>query len=185
MLLQDSRRQTRTDASGSIVLLNEQDRAAWNRTAIEQGVAVLETALRNGAGRSRYGVEASIAALHATAPTPEDTDWPQIVALYEVLARLTPSPVIDLNAAVAVSMVNGPEAALHILAHIEREGHLRNYHLLPATQAHMFEKLERWQEARRYYLRALELVQNEAERRFLEQRIEEVHVHLVPDVNPL
>ncbi len=174
MMLHDSRRQTRTDADGGIVLLESQDRARWNTASIEEGVKILETSLRKGAGRSRYGVEASIAALHATAARPEDTDWPQIVALYEVLARIAPSPVIDLNAAVAVSMVEGPEAGLQILEHLEQHGQLRDYHLLPAAQARLNEQLQRWPEAAECYRRALSLVQNEPERRFLEQRLAEV-----------
>jgi RNA polymerase sigma-70 factor (ECF subfamily) len=174
MLLHDSRRQTRTDADGNIVLLEDQDRNKWNVVNIEEGVALLESALRRGAGRSRYGVEASIAALHATSASPEDTDWPQIAALYEVLARIAPSPVVDLNAAVAVSMVEGPEAGLRMLEHLDRHGHLRDYHLLPATQARLNEKLERWPEAAACYRRAISLVQNEPERRFLEERLAEV-----------
>lgn len=177
MLLHDSRRQTRTDAEGGIVLLENQDRAGWNAARIEEGIQLLETSLRKGAGRSRYGVEASIAALHATAARPEDTDWPQIVALYEVLARIAPSPVIDLNAAVAVSMVEGPEAGLQILEHLERHGQLRDYHLLPAAQARLNEQLKRWPEAAECYRRALSLVQNEPERRFLAQRLAEVSSH--------
>ena len=171
MLLHDSRRETRTDAWGNIVLLNHQDRAHWNEEEIQEGVDLLEEALRAGAGRSRYGVEAAIAALHSTAQTPEETDWPQIVALYEVLARVAPSPVVDLNAAVAVSMVDGPEAALRMLGHLEEHGHLSNYHLLPATQAQMLEKMERWTEACKYYERAISLTRNEAERRFLKQKL--------------
>ncbi len=171
MLFHDSRRQTRTDTEGNIVLLPSQDRGAWNQLEIDEGLDLLETALRDGGGRSRYGVEASIAALHATARRPEDTDWPQIVALYEILSRFAPSPVVDLNAAVAVSMVDGPDAALERLAHLARQGHLGNYHLLPATQAQMLEKLNRWPEACEHYRRAIALVQNEAERRFLERRL--------------
>jgi RNA polymerase sigma-70 factor (ECF subfamily) len=171
MLLHDSRRQTRTDAQGNMVLLGNQDRASWNEASIAEGISLLEAALRAGAGRSRYGIEGSIAALHATAPRPEDTDWPQIAALYEVLSRIAPSPVVDLNAAVAVSMVEGPEAGLRMLEHLEGHGHMRTYHLLPATQARLLEELGRHEAASEYYHRALSLVQNEAERRFLEQRL--------------
>ncbi len=174
MLFHDSRRQTRTDAEGNIVLLEYQDRGCWNKVAIEEGLALLETSLRGGSGRTRYGVEASIAALHASAASPEATDWPQIVALYEVLARIAPSPVVDLNAAVAVSMVEGPEAGLRILDRLDGNGHLRDYHLLPAAQARLNEKLNRWLEAADYYRRAISLARNEPERRFLAQRLTEV-----------
>jgi RNA polymerase sigma-70 factor (ECF subfamily) len=175
MLLHDSRRQTRTDAQGNIVLLEEQDRSRWNAASIEEGVALLEAALQKGAGRSRYGVEASIAALHATAARVEDTDWPQIAALYEVLSRIAPSPVVDLNAAVAVSMVEGPEAGLRKLEPLDEP--LRDYHLLPATKARLNEKLERWAEAAEHYRSAISLVTNEPERRFLEQRLAEVSTY--------
>jgi RNA polymerase sigma-70 factor (ECF subfamily) len=177
MLLHDSRRQTRTDDRGNIVLLENQDRASWNEAAIEEGIALLETALRNGAGRSRYGVEASIAALHASARRPEDTDWPQIVALYGVLSRIAPSPVVDLNAAVAVSMVDGAEAGLKMLEHLDQQGNLRNYYLLASTQGRLSADLARWEDAAEFYRRAISLVQNEAERRFLEQRLAEVSTY--------
>ncbi|HWE51495.1 MAG TPA: RNA polymerase sigma factor [Bryobacteraceae bacterium] len=174
MLFHDSRRHTRTDAEGNIVLLEEQDRSRWNTAAIGEGTGFLEAALRRGAGRSRYGLEACIASLHATAARPEDTDWQQIAALYEVLARVAPSPVVELNAAVAVSQIEGPEAGLRLLEHLEANGHLRDYHLLPAAQARLNEKLGRWREAAECYRRALNLVSNEPERRFLEQRLAEV-----------
>jgi RNA polymerase sigma-70 factor (ECF subfamily) len=173
MLLHDSRRDARTDGAGDLILLEEQDRGRWNEDHIREGLALVETALREGAGRSRYGLEASIAALHARARCAADVDWPQIVELYGMLARLHPSPVVELNRAVAVSMVDGPEAGLQMLDRIERQESLREYHLLPAARARLFQWLGRWEEASAAYRRAIALAGNDPERRFLERQLAE------------
>jgi RNA polymerase sigma-70 factor (ECF subfamily) len=174
MLLHDSRREARTDGAGDVVSLEQQDRSRWNEAYIREGLALVEAALREGAGRSRYGLEASIAALHARAKRAEDVDWRQISELYWLLARLHPSPVIELNRAVAVSMVDGPEAGLRMLDQIERQGSLRDYHLLPAARARLLHRLGRWEEASAGYRRAIALAGNDPERRFLERQLAEV-----------
>jgi RNA polymerase sigma-70 factor (ECF subfamily) len=174
MLLHDSRREARTDADDQFVLLRHQDRSRWNQAQMQEGLALIEKALRDGAGRSRYGLEASIAAVHASAKRYEDTDWRQIAALYSLLAHIAPSPVVDLNRAVAVSMVEGPEMGLRLLARLEDAGDLSQYHLLPAAQAYMFRALERWEDASRAYRRAIELARHETERRLLDKLLADV-----------
>ena len=176
MLFHDSRRAARTDQQGGLVLLEDQNRELWNRAHIREGVKLLDSSLRRGAGASRYGVEASIAALHATAARPEETDWRQILALYGVLGRVAPSPVVALNEAVAVAMVEGADAGLARLAALERDGELRSYHLLPAAQAGLLGKLGRWGEASGYYRQAIALVRNDAERAFLEGRLADASI---------
>jgi RNA polymerase sigma-70 factor (ECF subfamily) len=171
MLFHDSRRNARTDAQGDIVLLEDQDRQRWNRPAIEEGVEMLQRALTLSAGQSRYIVEAQIAAIHATSARPQDTDWARIAALYEVLKRVAPSPVVELNEAVAIAMLRGPEAGLDRLAELERSGRLDHYRFLPAAQARLLEKLERWPEAASQFERALDLARNAPERRFLSARL--------------
>jgi RNA polymerase sigma-70 factor (ECF subfamily) len=170
MLLHDSRRGARTGESDELVLLEHQDRTKWNRAQIKEGLALIETALRGGAGRSRYGLEASIAGVHASAAGYEDTDWEEIAALYLLLSRVAPSPVVDLNHAVAVSMVNGPEAGLRMIAELEESGELRHYHLLPAAQAWLWKKLGRLELASEAYGRAASLARNDVERQFLEHQ---------------
>lgn len=177
MLLHDSRRHARAGEKDELVLLEQQDRAKWNRAQIDEGLTLVEAALRGGAGRSRYGLEASIAAVHASAPRYEDTDWDQIVALYSLLARVAPSPVVDLNRAVAISMVSGPAEGLCILAELEHSGHLRHYHLLPSAQAYMLSRLERWQESAEAYRKAIILARTGPERAFLERRLAEAETH--------
>jgi len=176
MLFHDSRRNARTDSEGDIVLLEDQDRALWNHAAIQEGVellaGVLHDALRNGTAGSRYSIEAQIASIHATSATPQDTNWPRIAALYAELRELAPSPVVELNEAVAIAMAEGPEAGLERLAALERSGQLANYHLLPAAQARLLDQLERWPEAIDHYTRALALARNEPERRFLNARLD-------------
>jgi RNA polymerase sigma-70 factor (ECF subfamily) len=167
MLLHDSRRHARVDGEGNIVLLERQDRAAWNRDQIDEGIVLLENSLRMGGGRCRYALEAAIAALHAQAPSHDRTDWRQIAALYERLMQLYPSPVIQLNQAVAVAMAEGPERGLRMLEAIESAGTLCGYHLLPAAQADLLRRLGRSEEAAAYYAQAIELAGNEPERRFL------------------
>ncbi|MCI3279325.1 RNA polymerase sigma factor [Streptomyces cylindrosporus] len=172
LLLHDARRHTRVDAAGDLVTLEDQDRTAWDRAEIAEGTALLETALRRGRP-GPYQIQAAIAACHATAPTAEETDWADIAGLYGELARFVPSAVVRLNRTVAVGMADGPEAGLALLAELEQEGDLTDYHLLPATRADLLRRAGRAEEAAKAYERALELVENEAERRFLEKRLAE------------
>jgi RNA polymerase sigma-70 factor (ECF subfamily) len=174
MLFHDSRRDTRTDGAGNIVLLEDQDRSRWNRLAIQEGIELLGAVLRNGAIGSRYGIEARIASIHATSARPEDTDWPRIATLYGELKRIAPSPVVELNEAVAIAMAEGPLAGLERLAALEGSGRLDGYHLLPAAQARLLEKLGKRQNAIEHYRRALALARNEPERRFLMARLDGV-----------
>ncbi len=169
MLLHDARRATRTDDDGAIVLLEDQDRSRWDRTKIAEGAALVEQGLHGGRP-GVYAVQAAIAALHALAPSARDTDWPQIAALYSVLVALHPSPVVELNRAVAIAMADGPEHGLALLDTI----HLPGYHLLPAVRADLLRRLGRRAEAAAAYRQALEWVTNEAERQFLERRLHEV-----------
>jgi RNA polymerase sigma-70 factor, ECF subfamily len=175
MLLHDSRRQTRLDGSGDIVLLEDQDRALWDRAQIEEGATMAEAALRAGARPpGRYALQAAIAAVHAQAPTAAATDWAQIVALYGALARAHPSPVVELNRAVAVAMSGDVEGGLAMVEEIDRQDGLVGYHLLPAARAELLRRLGRRVEAAESYRRALALVSNEAERRHLEKRLKEI-----------
>jgi RNA polymerase sigma-70 factor (ECF subfamily) len=175
MLLHDSRRETRLDASGDLVPLEDQDRARWNRAQIDEGAALVEAALSEG-GRppGPYALQAAIAALHAQADTPADTDWDQIAALYGVLARVHPTPVVELNRAVAVAMASGLEQGLPLLDALSRAGGLSGYHLLPAARAELLRRLGRHAEAAQSYRQALALVGNETERKHLEKRLREV-----------
>ncbi|MFG2474968.1 RNA polymerase sigma factor [Streptomyces fagopyri] len=172
LLLHDSRRATRVDAAGELVTLEDQDRTAWDRAAIDEGAALLETALRRGRP-GPYQIQAAIAACHTTAVTAEGTDWDDIAALYGELARLVPSAVVRLNRAVAVGMAEGPAAGLALVAELERTGELDGYHLLAATRADLLRRTGRTAEAAEAYTRALEQVENAAERRFLERRLAE------------
>ncbi|WP_369166800.1 RNA polymerase sigma factor [Streptomyces sp. R28] len=172
LLLHDSRRHTRVDAVGDLVTLEDQDRTAWDRAAVDEGTTLLETALRRGRP-GPYQIQAAIAACHMTAPTAEDTDWADITALYGELARLVPSAVVRLNRAVAVGMAESTDAGLALVTELEEEGELAGYHLLPATRADLLRRSGRTQEAAEAYRRALELVENDAERRFLERRLAE------------
>jgi len=168
MLLHHSRRAARTGPSGDLVLLDDQDRARWDHEMIDEGLETLHGALlaqRPGT----YQLQAAIAALHARAPRPEDTDWPQIATLYETLSRIQPSPVVELNRAVAVAMADGPAAALALLDPLESE--LDGYHLFHATKADFLRRLDRRVEAATSYRRALDLVTNPTEERFLERRL--------------
>ncbi|HEU4526454.1 MAG TPA: RNA polymerase sigma factor [Actinomycetota bacterium] len=171
LLLQDSRRDARTDDAGDLVLLEEQDRSRWDHDAIDEGLALVDEAL--AARRpGPYQVQAAIAALHARAPRPEDTDWPQIAALYATLARMTPSPVVELNRAVAVAMADGPERGLPMVEALADE--LNAYHLLHATRADLLRRLGRNEDAAGAYRRALTLAAGPADRAFLERRLAEV-----------
>ncbi|MFT3771406.1 MAG: sigma-70 family RNA polymerase sigma factor [Minicystis sp.] len=172
LLLHDARRDARVDAQGDLVLLADQDRGRWDRAQIAEGLALLDAALARGATGS-YVIQAAIAALHARAERPEDTDWPQIAALYEALGRASGSPVVALNHAVAVSMIEGPAAGLARLdALAGREG-IRGYHLLPAARADLLRRAGRAAEAAAAYREALALAGNEAERRYLGRRLAE------------
>jgi RNA polymerase sigma-70 factor (ECF subfamily) len=175
MLLQDSRRAARVDAGGDLVTLEDQDRARWDAASITEGVSVLDRALR----RRRpgpYQLQAAIAACHATAPTAADTDWAQIALLYEELGRFLPTPVVELNRAVAVSMANGPAAGLALVAELEASGKLSGYHLLPATRADLLRRLGRAREAADAYREALALAATDSERRFLNRRLNETSI---------
>ncbi|MFE9598203.1 RNA polymerase sigma factor [Streptomyces hokutonensis] len=172
LLLHDARRDTRVDTDGELVTLEDQDRTAWDRSEIDEGAALLETALRRGRP-GPYQIQAAIAACHTTAPTAADTDWADIAALYGELQRFVPSAVVRLNRAVAVGMAQHPDAGLELVAELERSGELADYHLLPATRADLLRRSGRTAEAAEAYGRALELVENDAERRFLERRLAE------------
>ena len=169
MLLHDARRAARTATDGTVVPLEEQDRTVWDRALIDEGTRVLDVAVARGRP-GPYQMQAAIAALHARAVRPEETDWQQIVALYGALLRTTPGPIVELNAAAAVAMAHGPEAGLAWMERLERSGALAGYHLLPAAQADLLRRLGRSDEARAAYERALALVRHPAERRFLERR---------------
>jgi RNA polymerase sigma-70 factor (ECF subfamily) len=173
MLLQESRRAARTSAAGELVRLADQDRSLWDRAQIAEGAALVERSLvsrRIGP----YALQAAIAAVHATAETPEATDWSEIVGLYDVLLRLEPSPVIELNRAVAVAMRDGPAAGLALVDAILARGDLGEYHLAHATRADLCRRLGAHAEARASYERAIRLARQEPERRFLELRLAEL-----------
>jgi RNA polymerase sigma-70 factor (ECF subfamily) len=170
MLLTDARRATRTDASGRLLLLDEQDRTQWNRAAIEEGNALVVDAIR-GSRPGRFTLQAAIAALHDEAPSYELTDWPQIWQLYGRLQRVWPTPVVALNRVVAFAMVQGPAAALAEIDLLEREGRLEGYHYLPATKADLLRRLDRRDEAAAAYRQAIEWCDNEPERAFLTARL--------------
>lgn len=172
MLLHDARRETRRSRDGDLILLEEQDRRLWDAEKIREGVALAESALRDGPGP--YSVQAAIAAIHAQARSADETDWPQIAALYSVLMNMQPSPVIELNRAAAIAMADGCEAGLEQLADIERRGDLRGYHLLPAARADMLRRLRCWAPAAQAYQEALQLAPHDADRRYLLKRLAEV-----------
>ncbi len=173
MLLHDSRLGTRADDTGAIVPLEEQDRAHWDREAIAEGVGLLDAALRRGQP-GPYQLQAAIAACHATAAEASDTDWAEISALYGLLVQTMPTPVVKLNRAVAVGMAEGPAAGLELVEALEASGQLTGYHLLPATRADLLRRLGRHAEAAAAYLEALELASNDAERRYLTRRLDEI-----------
>lgn len=170
MLLQDSRRTTRVSSAGDLVLLEDQDRSQWNHQQIAEGSALVERALTTRRFGS-YSLQAAIAAVHAQAPTAADTDWPQIVGLYDVLLRGEPSPIVELNRAVAVAMRDGPEAGLTLVDDLIERGELKDYRLIHAARADLCRRLGRNTEARTSYERALALAQQEAEQRFLRSRL--------------
>jgi RNA polymerase sigma-70 factor (ECF subfamily) len=170
MLLHDSRRDTRLSADGELVRLDEQDRGRWDREEIREGIALTERALAEG-GPGRYALQAAIAAVHAEAKTPEETDWRQIVALYRQLLARYPSPVVELNHAAAVAEAHGAADGLALLDTLESRRELSAYHLLPAARGRLLARLHRDSEAAEAYRRALALVGNDAERRFLEREL--------------
>jgi RNA polymerase sigma-70 factor (ECF subfamily) len=173
MLLQESRRAARTTPEGELILLDQQDRSLWNRAQIAEGTALVERALasrRIGA----YALQAAIAAVHAQASTPEATDWREIVALYDVLARIERSPVVELNRAVAVAMRDGPAAGLMLIEALLARGDLDDYHLAHAAHADLCRRLGRTEQARASYERAIALARQEPERRFLQRRLGEL-----------
>jgi RNA polymerase sigma-70 factor (ECF subfamily) len=173
MLLHESRRAARTTADGDLILLEDQDRSLWNRHVIAEGTEFLERAL-SAEELGPYTVQAAIASVHALAPNTAATNWTQIVTLYDLLAQAQPSPVIELNRAVAVAMRDGAEAGLALVDDILARGELANYHLAHATRADFYRRLGRESEARGAYERALSLAQQEPERRFLERRLSEL-----------
>jgi len=173
MLLHHARRAARLNERGELAPLAEQDRSRWDSAMLEEGVGVLDQALHyKRAGP--YQIQAAIAACHVTAPSADETDWPQIQALYAKLEQVSPSPIVTLNRAVAVIMVEGPAAALAILNTLEAEGPLAGYHLLAALQADCFRCLQQYAQAAAYYRKALREVKTEAERTFLLRRLDEV-----------
>ncbi len=173
MLLHDSRRAARSAENGDPVLLEEQNRALWNREEIREGLELVESALRDGEA-GPYALQAAIAAIHARAATAGDTDWRQICALYELLLRLQPSPVVELNHAAAVAMYQGPDAGLRLLDNLEAKAELRDYYLLPAARADLLRRLNRWVEAAAAYREALSRTSSQAAIRFLSRRLAEV-----------
>src|SRR5437899_10563872 len=172
MLLHDSRRDTRLDEAGDLVILEAQDRRRWNHDQIAEALPLVEEALRGGPGP--FALQAAIAALHCEAAQAEDTDWPQIVRLYALLERLQPSPLVSLHRAAAAAMVDGPRPALTLIDALAAAGDLDHYHLLPAARADLLRRLGSAEEAAKSYARALALVTNDAERRFLARRLREV-----------
>jgi len=173
LLVTDARRLSRTDDDGRLVLLQDQDRSTWDRAAIDEGQRLVVAALR--AGRpGRFVLQAAIAALHAVAPSYAETDWPQVLALYDALLAVWPSPVVALNRAAAVSMARGPDAALDEVEALERDGRLSGYRYLPAIKADLLRRLGRDAEAAEGYRAAIALAENEAEREFLLGRLADV-----------
>jgi RNA polymerase sigma factor (sigma-70 family) len=170
MEIQASRFRARNGPTGEPILLFDQNRALWDQLLIRRGLAALERANRLGGARGPYAIQASIAACHARAKTPEETDWPRIVRLYEELARLTPSPVVELNRAVALAMAVGPQAALDLVDSLTAERALRDYHLLPSVRGDLLVKLGRSDEARREFELAASLTRNTRERDLLLKR---------------
>jgi RNA polymerase sigma-70 factor (ECF subfamily) len=173
MLLQESRRAARTSPAGELMLLENQDRALWNREQIAEGVELVEKALKS----RRFGpytLQAAIAAVHAEAESAAATDWRQIVALYNQLARIQPSPVVHLNRGVAIAMRDGPEAGLAHIDAVLEHGELANYYLAHSARADMYRRLGRTEEARASYEKALALTQQEPERQFLKERIRQL-----------
>ena len=172
MLLLESRHSARTSPTGELILLEQQDRSLWNREQIAEGLALLEKALKSH--RFTYTLQAAIAAVHAEAESTAATDWRQIVALYDRLLRIHPSPVVQLNRAVAIAERDGPEAGLRHIDAVLEHGDLANYYLAHSARADMYRRLGRTAEARASYEKALALTQQEPERQFLQERIRQL-----------
>lgn len=173
MLLHESRRPARTTPAGDLILMEDQDRSLWDRGMIEEGLSLVERAFSSKRA-GRYTLQAGIAALHAEAKTPDATDWAQIAGLYSLLLRINPSPVIELNRAVAIAMHKGPEAGLQQIDSILERGELNDYHLAHSARAELCRKIGRTNEARVSWERALALAQQDPERRFIERKISEL-----------
>jgi RNA polymerase sigma-70 factor (ECF subfamily) len=172
MLLQDARREARLDEAGDLVILEEQDRGRWDHGQIAEALPLVREVFREAVGP--FALQAAIAAVHCESARPEDTDWRQIVQLYDLLERVQPSPVVSLNRAVAVAMADGPAPALELVEALATTNDLENYHLLHAARADLLRRIGSLDEAAKSYARALELVTNDSERRFLERRLREV-----------
>ena len=172
MEIQASRLGARVGPTGEPVLLLDQDRARWDRLLIRRGLGALERAERLGGALGPYALQAAIAACHARAPTAEETDWPRIVALYDAVAQLAPSPVVELNRAVALGMAFGPAAGLEVVDSLTADPALAGYHLLPSVRGDLLAKLGRFDEARAEFARAAELTQNVRERELLHKKRE-------------
>ena len=172
MLLHDSRREARLDAAGDIVVLEEQDRNRWNQQQIDEALPLVDEAPVSAAGP--FGLQAAISAVHCRAKRAADTDWPLVVRLYDQLARVQPSPIVSLNRAVAVAMADGPPAGLELIDALAATGELEGYHLMHAARADLLRRIGSMVEAAQSYARALTLVTNDSERRFLERRLREV-----------
>jgi RNA polymerase sigma-70 factor (ECF subfamily) len=173
LLVHQARAASRVDAAGRLVPLAQQDRSTWDAGLIAEADRLVVAALRAGSP-GRFTLQAAIAALHASAPSYAETDWPQLLALYDALLGVWPSPVVALNRAVVVAMVDGEEAALDVVAELERDGRLASYRYLPATKADLLRRLLRHEEAGEAYRAALALTENAAERDFLSRRWEEL-----------
>jgi RNA polymerase sigma-70 factor (ECF subfamily) len=172
MLLHDARRDARVDDAGDLVVLEEQDRSLWNREQITEALPLVTDGLRGGPGV--FAVQAAIAAVHCRAARAEDTDWAQIVNLYDMLQQLQPSPIVQLNRAVAVAMVQGPRTGLQLIDGLAASNDLEDYHLLHAARADFLRRMADFPEAEKSYQRALEMATNESERRYLQRRLKEV-----------
>jgi RNA polymerase sigma-70 factor (ECF subfamily) len=171
MLLQDSRKEARVDAAGDLVVLEDQDRTLWNQEQISEALVLVEKALH---APGPFGLQAAIAAEHCRTKRADETNWSQIVTLYDLLLRFQPSPVISLNRAVAVAMADGPQRGLALIDELASQGDLDKYHLLHAARADLLRRMGSKTDSAESYQRALELVTNETERRFLERRLREV-----------
>ena len=179
ILLHDSRSQARVDSDGNLIPLEEQDRSLWDYDKIDEGLTLVDYALRmRRAGP--YQIQAAIAALHAQAQHPNDTDWAQIAVLYGLLQRMHPSPIVQLNRAVAVAMSDGYEAGMTLLDELQAQGDLDDYYLLHAARADLLRRLQQWDNSRTAYIRALELCQNDTERAFLRRRLTQVDSNIKP-----
>jgi RNA polymerase sigma-70 factor (ECF subfamily) len=170
MEIQSSRSRARVGPAGEPILLLDQNRAQWDQLLIHRGLAALQRAEQSGGGLGPYGIQAAIAACHARAVTADDTEWTRIVALYDALAQLTPSPIVELNRAVAVAMAFGPQAGLELVDALNAEPSLKNYHLLPSVRGNLLNKLGRFGEARAEFEIAAALTRNASERKLLLER---------------